>query len=94
MGSKLEDLEFKKRNFAPGPGAYELKSMINPPTMKFGTGSRSQIEGKETKMKPGPGAYNSNAYATLQASPKFGFGTGQRTEEVAAKANKIVPGPG
>lgn len=22
MGSKLEDIEFKKRNFAPGPGNY------------------------------------------------------------------------
>jgi hypothetical protein len=45
-------------------------------------------------MKPGPGAYNSNAYATLQASPKFGFGSGTRTEDIYAKANKIVPGPG
>jgi len=24
MGGKLENLEVKKRNFAPGPGAYEL----------------------------------------------------------------------
>jgi hypothetical protein len=47
MASKLEDLEFKKRNFAPGPGAYEMKSMEHPPTMKFGTGSRASIEGKE-----------------------------------------------
>jgi hypothetical protein len=40
MGSKLEDLEFKKNSYQPGPGTYALKSMHHPPTMKFGTGSR------------------------------------------------------
>ena len=31
---------------------------------------------------------------TVTASPKFGFGTGGRTEEANFKANKFVPGPG
>ena len=59
MGAKLEDIEFKKRNFQPGPGAYEIKSMEKPPTMKFGTGSRASLDGgKEQKLKPGPGTYS------------------------------------
>lgn len=95
MGSKLEDIEFKKRNFQPGPGAYEIKSLEQPPTMKFGTGSRISLDGgKEQKMKPGPGAYSAVIGAVATASPKFGFGTGTRTEESNFKANKIVPGPG
>ena len=26
MGSKLEDIEFKKRNFVPGPGTHNIQS--------------------------------------------------------------------
>ena len=62
MGSKLEDLEFKKRNFQPGPGNYEVKPIKDIPSMKFGTGSRTSLDGgKEVKMKPGPGAYTGNS---------------------------------
>lgn len=63
--------------------------------MKFGTGSRAQLDGgKEGKMKPGPGAYDGNVYTTVHASPKFGFGSGKRTEEADFKAKRFVPGPG
>ena len=58
MGGKLEDLEFKKRNFAPGPGNYEVKVIGGIPSMKFGSGSRTSLDGgKESNQKPGPGAY-------------------------------------
>ena len=61
MGAKLEDLEFKKQNFKPGPGNYEFKVRESIPSMKFGTGSRSTLDGgKEMKQKPGPGAYTGN----------------------------------
>ena len=63
MGSKLEDIEFKKRNFAPGPGNYEIKPRDSIPSMKFGTGSRTSLDGgKEVKYKPGPGAYTGDAH--------------------------------
>ena len=45
MGGKLEDLEFKKRNFSPGPGNYEPKLRKSIPSMKFGTGVRTSLEG-------------------------------------------------
>jgi hypothetical protein len=95
MGSKLEDIEFKHKNFQPGPGAYSLKPTLNEISMKFGTGSRAELSGgKETKMKPGPGNYEPKIQASLTASPKYGFGTGIRTEEPYNKAKKFVPGPG
>ena len=63
MGAKLENIEFKKRNFQPGPGNYEIKPRDSIPSMKFGTGSRSSLDGgKEIKMKPGPGAYAGDAH--------------------------------
>jgi hypothetical protein len=95
MAARLEDIEFKKRNFQPGPGAYEVKSMEQPPTVKFGTGSRISLDGgKEQRQKPGPGTYAATITAVATASPKFGFGTGTRTEEAVLKAKMTVPGPG
>ena len=95
MGTKLEDLEFKHKNFQPGPGAYELKPKTIEVTMKFGTGSRADLGGgKETKYKPGPGNYEPLFQASVTASPKYGFGSGIRTEEPLNKAKKFVPGPG
>ena len=50
MGGKLEDLEFKKRNFSPGPGNYEVKLRGSIPSMKFGSGMRASLDGgKEMK---------------------------------------------
>lgn len=95
MGGKLEDLVFKKRNFQPGPGAYEIKSLENPPTTKFGSEKRADLSGgKETKQKPGPGTYGGDYRVTVSQSPNWGFGSGQRTEEDKQKAIKFVPGPG
>ena len=62
MGSKLEDIEFKKRNFQPGPGNYEVKPNQSIPSMKFGSGSRTSLDGgREAKFKPGPGAYTGDS---------------------------------
>lgn len=76
MGGKLEDIEFKKRNFQPGPGRYEGEKQHNIPSMKFGTGQRSQLDGdKETKMKPGPGNYSADPSKVQRSAPRFGFGS-------------------
>jgi hypothetical protein len=56
MGGKLEDLEFKKRNYVPGPGTHEPNKRHDIPSMKFGTGQRSSMEGNA--WSPGPGNYN------------------------------------
>ena len=59
MGNRLEDLEFKAKNFQPGPGRYEHSVTKSVPSMKFGTGDRSDMSGgKETLSKPGPGNYS------------------------------------
>lgn len=90
MGGRLEDLEFKKRNFAPGPGNYEIKPRESIPSMKFGSGSRTSLDGgKEAHQKPGPGAY-AGSMSTLKSSPKFGFGSSTRE----GFKTLSVPGPG
>jgi len=90
MGGKLEDLEFKKRNFAPGPGNYEIKPRDSIPSMKFGSGSRTSLDGgKDALAKPGPGTYY-GGMANLRASPKFGFGSSTRE----GFKTLSVPGPG
>ena len=59
--------------------------------MRFGTGSRTSIEGgKESKFKPGPGAYAGDASKVQRASPKFGFGSSTRDK----LRTLDVPGPG
>jgi len=91
MGTKLQDLEFKNRNFQPGPGNYEVKVRDSVPTMKFGTGSRTSLDGgKEMAAKPGPGTYTGSKTSTLRASPKFGFGSSTRD----GFKTLAVPGPG
>ena len=63
MAGKLENLEVKKRNFAPGPGAYNLqhldnKNMPRSPSSKFGTETRNRSPHmKEQKTVPGAGTY-------------------------------------
>lgn len=95
MGSKLEDLKFKKSNFQPGPGTYETdKTPDNPPRAKFGTSTRIQLSEEKQKYKPGPGTYAGNYRALITDAPNWGFGSGTRTEEPFNKAKKFVPGPG
>ncbi len=55
MEGKLEDLEFKKRNFVPGPGTHEPEKRVDIPSMKFGSGQRSSLNSKS--FAPGPGQY-------------------------------------
>ena len=65
MAGKLENLEVKKRNFAPGPGAYELqhldnKNMSKSPAFRMGSETRDRSPHmKEQKTVPGAGTYNS-----------------------------------
>ena len=91
MGSKLEDIEFKKRNFQPGPGNYEVKINKSIPSMKFGSGSRTSLDGgRESSFKPGPGAYAGDPTRIQKQSPKFGFGSSTRDKLKTLS----VPGPG
>ena len=90
MGSKLPDLEFKNRNFQPGPGNYEVHVRRSVPTMKFGTGSRISIDGGKKAGSPGPGAYAGSKVSTMRASPKFGFGSATRD----GFKTMMSPGPG
>ena len=89
MGGKLEDLEFKKRNYVPGPGTHEPKLRKDIPSMKFGSGQRTSIEGKS--ISPGPGAYVADSARIQKTAPRFGFGTSDRREN---SMKLKVPGPG
>lgn len=89
MGGKLEDLEFKKRNYVPGPGTHNPEKRHDIPSMKFGSGQRSSLDKKT--IAPGPGAYAQDPSKTQKSSPKFGFGTSTRND---AKTKLNVPGPG
>ena len=90
MGGKLEDLEFKKRNFVPGPGTHEPNKRVDIPSMKFGSGQRSSLDTKT--LAPGPGMYAQDTEKLKSAAPKFGFGTSTRNGE--GKGKVAVPGPG
>ena len=55
MGGKLENLEFKKQNYKPGPGTHNPEKRKDIPSMKFGSGMRTSLESKS--ISPGPGNY-------------------------------------
>ena len=59
MGGKLEDIEFKKRNFVPGPGQHSPEKRNDIPSMKFGSGQRGALGGGS--ISPGPGTYAQEA---------------------------------
>lgn len=97
MAGKLENLEVKKRNFAPGPGAYELahqdnKNMSKAPAFRMGSETRDRNPHmKEQKTVPGAGTYTSN-YNQKSKSPSFGFGSSKRPDIAGKRDN--TPGPG
>ena len=91
MGKTLEDLEFKAKNFGPGPGRYESTGLKTVSSMKFGTGNRPSPDGgKETRLKPGPGNYSIDQSKVKTSPPKYGFGTADRDGNMRSSA----PGPG
>ena len=101
MSARLENIEFKKRNFAPGPGNYEIHNMPNTQhrfSPKFSIGKEPRGKSshmKEQRNKPGAGTHSvfHNTYTVLKKkAPSFGFGTSQRPD-ITGKA-KTSPGPG
>ena len=90
MGGKLEDLEFKKLNFVPGPGTHDVELRKSIPSMKFGSGQRTNLA-KQT-LSPGPGGYQPEPTNVQKAAPKFGFGSSTRATGGNLKLK--VPGPG
>lgn len=99
MGGKLENLEVKKRNFAPGPGAYDLqnldnKNMAKSPSFKMGSEMRgNNPHFKEQKGKPGAGTYNGAFEIGKTKSPSFGFGSSKRPD-IGGNKRDNSPGPG
>ena len=89
MGGKLVDLDFKKQGYKPGPGTHDPEKRHDIPSMKFGTGQRSELQGNS--LSPGPGGYEQDASRLQKTAPRFGFGTSTR-EEIKTKLK--VPGPG
>ena len=87
MGGKLENLEFKKQEYKPGPGTHNPEKRNDIPSMKFGSGMRSSLNAKS--ISPGPGNYEQNTESLKQAAPKFGFGSSTRDEIKKMQ----VPGP-
>lgn len=78
MGGKLEDIEFKKKAYVPGPGQHNPELRSDIPSTKFGTGQRGKLGGDS--IAPGPGAYGQDSSKIQKAAPKFGFGTSNRNE--------------
>ena len=85
----MDDLEFKKQGYKPGPGTHSPEKRKDIPSMKFGSGQRSDLGGKT--FSPGPGAYAGNSSVSQKAAPRFGFGTSTRN---SATSKLNVPGPG
>ena len=93
MGSKLEDLEFKKRNFQPGAGTYNpTKESTVKKFPAYSMGAKLKGELGKANNVPGPGTYVNSAEKLRNKSPSFGFGTMKRPD-IAGKASE-VPGPG
>ena len=93
MAKKLEDLDFKAANLSPGPGRYTSINRQSIPSMKFGTGARSELGvNKEVKGKPGPGEHSPEPHNVQNAAPKYRFGKGERHAE--SKLSLKTPGPG
>ena len=100
MGGRLEDLAFKKQNFAPGPGNYEIhdrQNLKHATSPKFAMGREDRNRNphdKEQKGKPGAGSHDvmHQTYSVLKTkAPSFGFGSAKRPD-IAGKG--FTPGPG
>ena len=89
MGGKLQDIAFSKQAYKPGPGTHSPEKRNDIPSMRFGTGQRSDLGGKT--YSPGPGAYTGNNAVSQKSAPRFGFGTSTRN---GATSKLNVPGPG
>ena len=61
----------------PGPGQYEIKSIIGSEGQKKSFGLKLQLSPseKEELMKPGPGAYEPKVDAAIKAAPSYRVGT-------------------
>lgn len=81
-----------KHGGAPAPGRYEVRGdMKGISTAKSMAGRRP---GGRSLSAPGPGHYTADHSPTQEKLPKWAFGTGNRTEDVALKVAKKLPGPG
>jgi hypothetical protein len=64
----------------PGPGAYEIKTVIGNEGPKRSLAGRFKIDmtAKELSQKPGPGAYTPSVNYSAKQSPAFKVGTSTR----------------
>lgn len=84
---------------SPGPGAYlpNMYTKPSPPGFKLGTSSRDLPNNDIKNNNPGPGSYafDKAQNNTLNASPKWGMGTGVTTRmDPRLKNREYSPGPG
>ena len=94
MGSKLENEKNLPSRNNPGPGQYDLQNKDNAnmhSPKKFSMGSSQRAQMARNSIAPGPGNYGST-FADKMMSPRYGFGSSQRSNLAGKQAN--VPGPG
>ena len=77
----------------PGPGQYDLQNrdnvtMHSPRKFSMGSSQRGNFVAKS--VAPGPGNY-ATSFANKTQSPRFGFGSGSRSEMTKTTS---FPGPG
>lgn len=81
MGSK-KDLRTSGDNLnltLPGPGQYTPRdSFYKPSGGRIGTERRLESGSRSQLIVPGPGRYDSKVNLSVNASPKYGFGTQEK----------------
>lgn len=94
MGSRLTTDEAAGIKLNPGPGHYDLQNkdngnMHSPKKFSMGSSQRGDLAAKS--IAPGPGNYGTT-FANKNQSPRFGFGSGGRSDMAKTVGN--FPGPG
>ena len=93
FGSEKRDGSNSRNANGPGPGGYEIKSVIGtegPKNSMHATIDYSP-EKKENALKPGPGTYNQNNSAIKHREPGWKVGTAVRQDlEAKSRLNSTV----
>lgn len=95
MGVKFGGIEgdVVRKKYVPGPGTYKQEDPNKTiPSMKFGSGQRSDLADNPTaKIVPGPGNYSGDYKKVVREAPGYKIGTEARK---SLEGNKKTPGPG
>jgi len=95
MGTKYGGIEgdIIRKRYVPGPGSYKQEDPNKTiPSMKFGSGQRSDLADNPTaKIVPGPGNYSGDYKRVVKQAPGYRIGTEQRK---SMDSKRAAPGPG